>query len=199
MKHTHWVYVFRFLKASLYLQSPNPSESIALENLRAIAGLANQRGDISIFVVANLLEGLSLLKSVKDDTIVRIQNCIAQASKYQFESSAQTVQLEILALMLDLACSFHQKSPQIIAQKVKSLQARLDSCINDEAWGMVNTQLVLPIRKQSIGMQVVSDDTSSILKPGAAHEPWDYFVMSFWSKIEAFTVTWVFALSWRQV
>ncbi|RYP24552.1 hypothetical protein DL765_000572 [Monosporascus sp. GIB2] len=193
LKHPHWVYAFRFLKASLYLESPNPSEAPALENLKAIANLASQRGDHAIFVVASLLEGLSLLKTMKDDAVVRIQSCIAQASKYQLEDSVHILQLDILALMLDLACSLYQKSPQVVTQKVRVLQSRLDTCLNSEEWGLTSTELVLPIQKQSSNHKVISGDTASILRPGQEHEPRDYLVMSFWSKIEAFTVTYTYS------
>ena len=179
----------RFLKASLYLESATPSEAHALENLKAIANLASQRGDHAVFVVASLMEGLSLLKTMKDDTVLRIQACIAQASKYQLEDSVHIMQLDILALMLDLACSLYQKSPQVVTQKVKDLQSRLDTCLNSEEWGLAATDLFLPINKQSSNLKVISSDTASILRPGQDDEPNDYLVMSFWSKIEAFTVT----------
>ncbi|RYP85477.1 hypothetical protein DL770_005035 [Monosporascus sp. CRB-9-2] len=193
LKHAHWVYAFRFLKASLYLESPNPSEAPALENLKAIANLASQRGDHAVFVVASLLEGLSLLKTMKDDAVVRIQSCIAQASKYQLEDSVHILQLDILALMLDLACSLYQKSPQVVTQKVRVLQSRLDTCLNSEEWGLASTELFLPIHKQSSNHKVISGDTASILRPGQEHEPCDYLVMSFWSKVEAFTVTYTYS------
>lgn len=126
---------------------------------------------------------------MKDDAVIRIQNCIAQASKYQLEDSVHILQLDILALMLDLACSLYQKSPQIVTQKVKTLQSRLDTCINSDEWSSTGTELFLPIHKQSGNLKVISGDTASVLRPGKEHEPCDYLVMSFWSKIEAFTVT----------
>lgn len=120
---------------------------------------------------------------------MRIQGCIAQASKYQLEESAHIMQLDILALMLDLACSLYQKSPQVVAQKVKELQSRLDTCLSSEDWGLASTDLFLPIHKHTGGLKIISPDTSSVLRPGEDDEPYDYLVMSFWSKIEAFTVT----------
>ncbi|KAI0005172.1 cohesin loading factor-domain-containing protein [Xylariaceae sp. FL0662B] len=193
MKHSHWIYAFRFLKASLYLQSANPSEAHALENLKAITSLASQRGDRAIFVVASLLEGLSLLKTMRDDAIVRIQACIAQAMKYQLEDSTHIPQLDVLALMLDLACSLHQKSVQTIARKLNDLQARMDASLQDTSWGLLNNELLLPIRKQPSNVPVISNDTSAILRPGVEGDPCDYLAMSFWSKFEAFTVTYTYS------
>ncbi|KAL7625399.1 hypothetical protein AAE478_004618 [Parahypoxylon ruwenzoriense] len=187
VKHYHWIYAFRFLKTSIYFQSASPSETHALENVRAIAGLANQRGDRAIFVVASLLEGLSLLKTMKDDAIVRVQACIAQALKYQFEDSVHIPQLDVFALMLDFACSLQQKSVQTIMQKLKDLQDRIDASIEDKSWSSTETELLLPIRKSNI--PVISHDTSAILRPGPDDGPYDYLAMSFWSKLEAFTIT----------
>lgn len=187
MKHHHWVYAFRFLKTSIYLQSSNPAETHALENLKAIGNLANQRGERAIFVVACLLEGLSLLKNLKDDAIVRIQACIAQTFQYQLEDSNRIPQLDALALMLDLACSLQQKSTLEVMQKLKNIQDRMDSSMAEKSWHSVDTELLLPIRKSNT--MVISQDTAAVLRPGADDDPHDYLAMSFWSKIEAYTVT----------
>lgn len=189
LKHTHWVYAFRFLKTSFYLQSLNPTEAHALENLRAIMTLANQRGDRPVFAIASLLEALSHLRSMKDDAIVRIQACIAQASKYQLESSMSIMQLDVLQLSLDLACSLHQKSPHMILQKLKALQDKMDTSIKNTNWGFQDRQLLLPIQKQTVNPQIISHDTSNLIRPGADGDSYDYLAMSFWSKLEAFTTT----------
>ncbi|KAI1283652.1 cohesin loading factor-domain-containing protein [Xylaria sp. FL0933] len=193
VKHTHWVYAFRFLKTSFYLQSVNPTEAHALENLRAISMLASQRGDRPIFAVASLLEGLSHLRAMKDDAVARIQACIAQASKYQLENSMSIMQLDVLQLVLDLACSLQQKSPHMISQKLKALQDKMDASIKNADWGFQDRQLLLPIHKQAVNPPIVSPDTSSIIRPGAEGDSYDYLVMSFWSKLEAFTTTYTYS------
>lgn len=181
--------MFRLFKASLYLQSSNPSEPHAIENLKALGTLALQRGDHAVFVVASLLEGLSFLRTLKDDAIVRIQGCIAQAAKYQFNESVHISQLDILALMLDLACSLHQRAPQMILQKMKVLQDRMDAALHSKEWGTSQTIVLLPIKKKSSGSQVISEDTGAVLRAGSPDDAYDYLVMSFWSKVEAFTAT----------
>ncbi|KAI1663049.1 cohesin loading factor-domain-containing protein [Daldinia decipiens] len=191
VKHCHWIYAFRFLKTSMYLQSANPAETHALDNLKAIANLANQRNEHAIFVAASLLEGLSLLKTMKDDAIVRVQACIAQALKYQFEDSVRIPQLDALALMLDLACSLHQKSVQVIMQKLKNLQDHMDTYMNDNSWHPIESQLLLPIRNSNI--MTISHDTAAILRPGPDDGFYDYLVMSFWSKLEAYNVTYTYS------
>ncbi|KAI1117188.1 cohesin loading factor-domain-containing protein [Nemania sp. NC0429] len=193
VKHTHWVYAFRFLKTSFYLQSGNPTEAHALENLKAITILASQRGDRPIFAVASLLEALSHLRAMKDDAIVRIQACIAQASKYQLEDSMSIMQLDVLQLILDLACSLQQKSPQMILQKMKALQNKMDDSIKNTNWGFQDRQLLLPIHKQGTNQHIISTDTSNIIRPGADGDSYDYLAMSFWTKLEAFTTTYTYS------
>jgi hypothetical protein len=189
VKHSHWVYAFRFLKTSFYLQSSNPTEAHALENLRAITALASQRGDRPIFAVASLLEALSHLRAMKDDAVARIQGCIAQASKYQLEDSMSIMQLDVLQLVLDLACSLQQKSPQMISQKLKDMQDKMDTSIKNPNWGFQDRQLLLPIHKQATNQQIISPDTASIIRPGKDGDKYDYLAMSFWTKLEAFTTT----------
>ncbi|KAI1339060.1 hypothetical protein F5Y15DRAFT_384673 [Xylariaceae sp. FL0016] len=193
LKHIHWVYALRFLKASLYIQDACATETHAIENLRAIGALASQRGDHAIFVLACLLEGLSLLKASKDDSMLRVQNCIAQASKYQLEESVRVPQLDVLALMLDLACTLQQKSPNGVGQKLKALQDRLDASINDTTWAYDGAQLFLPIQRQPLNVQIISEDTSGVLKPGAESEGHDYLAMTFWSKLEVFAITYTYS------
>lgn len=189
LRHTHWVYALRFFKASLYLQSSNPSDNHALDNLKAITTSAHQRGDNIIFVVATLLEGLSLLKSMRDDAVVKIQNCLAQSQKFQLDPSTHIPQVEILTLMLDFACSLHQKSPQMVLQKMKLLQARMDTTLQDNRWSLNQTEVLLPVKKQTSNNQVISEDTRAIIRVGDENGSCDYIVMSFWTKIEAFIMT----------
>ncbi|KAI1259388.1 cohesin loading factor-domain-containing protein [Xylariaceae sp. FL1019] len=192
LKYVHWIYAFRFLKASFYLQFPSPIEAHALENLRAISTVASNRGDRAIYVFASLLEALSHLRAMKDDAYVRIQGCLAQASKYQFESSTRIPQLDVLTLILDLACSLQQKEPAMIAQKTKALQKRMDESVRDKSWPDLDRKFYLPMAKQRTGQQTISQDTSSILQPGQDADAFDYIVLSFWSKLEAFATQYTY-------
>lgn len=152
--------------------------------------LAQTRGDTTIFQVACLLDGLGHLKSMKDDVVDKIQNCIAQAQKYQLDSSPLISQVETLLLMLDFACSLRQKSPKVIFQKLKLLQTRMDDTLSIGEWGYYSTEVLLPINKQTHNVnQTISSDTHDIIRVGQAHQGHDWLVMSFWTKIEAFVLT----------
>lgn len=185
-KAVDWVYAFRFLRASFQLQSGNLVDAHALENLRSIFSLAHHRGDHAIAVLTSLLEGIVHLKSRKDDAIVRVQTCIAQAARYQMEPSVQIPQIEVLTLLLDLACSLQQKAPQIAMQKLKALQIRMDELVQAHEWDQNRDELLLPLKRQPNSSISVTGDTNTILRPGPGDS--NYIVMSFVTKVHAFVL-----------
>lgn len=188
-KHYHWVYAFRLLKATFHVHAGSPPDAAVLDNLRAISALAGDRGDYAMVVLASLLEGLSVLRTIRPDTIERVQTCLAQAAKYQLDPSVQIPQLDVLTLLLDLACSMHQKTPDILIYKLKSLQAKLDENHSSATWTDLNPEILIPIRKQNAASATLSDDTTAILRTGTAESPHDYVVMSFLNKIEIIVLT----------
>lgn len=159
-----------------------PTEGPALENLRSISTLAHSRGDYALEAFASLLEGLALLKTSREDTLDRVQECIARASKYQLDPLLRIPQVDILILLLDLACSMQQKNPDVMGQKLKALQMRMDEATD---WQTSATSLFLPIKKQS-GMQPVSEDTAAIIQPGKPEDANDYLVLSYVAKAELY-------------
>ncbi|KAL2021495.1 hypothetical protein VTK56DRAFT_7128 [Thermocarpiscus australiensis] len=188
--HVHWIYAFRFLKAAFHFQSGTAADHHSVENLRKIAGIANHRGDKAIFVVAMLLEGLAHLSTMKDDWATRVQMCIAQASKLQLDDSVHIPQTDVLLLLLDLACSLHQKNHQMSAQKLSALQRRLEELKQSPDWPSRPGKLLLPINKMHNAHQTISNDTRAILRPGG--DEVDYLVLSALGKQEAWALTYVF-------
>jgi hypothetical protein len=188
-KNAHWAYAFRFLKAAFYVQSGNGSDAAALENLKSTANIAQRRGDNALSAFASLLEGLALLKTMKEDTIERVQTCLAQASKYQLDPSVKIPQLDVLTLLLDLACSMHQKNLDIMVQKLRLLQARMDEDIDDSSHYPNNRlEILLPIKKHPTSSQTISEQTSAILRPGGPGDAVDHLVVSFVTKIELYVL-----------
>ncbi|KAK3378309.1 cohesin loading factor-domain-containing protein [Podospora didyma] len=189
-KHVPWIYAYRFLRAAFHLQSGTAADHYALDNLRKIAAIATQRDDRAIYVLATLLEGLAHLSSRKDDWTVRVQTCIAQASKLQLDDSVHLPQLDVLLLLLDLACSLHEKAHQISAQKLNVVQKRLKELKHSSDWPASSREVLLPIRRMPNAPQTISDDTRAILRPGdGAH---DYLVLSTLSKQDAFALAFFF-------
>ncbi|KAK0735627.1 cohesin loading factor-domain-containing protein [Apiosordaria backusii] len=188
-KHVHWIYAFRFLKASFHLQAGSPAEHSAIDNLRKIAGVANQRKDFSIFAMAMLLEGFAHMTTMKDDWANRVQMCIAQVSKLQMESSVHIPQIDVLLRLLDLACSLHQKTHHISSQKLGLLQRQLDELKNSPDWPTQNGEVLLSINRMPNTAPTVSNDTRAVVRQGEGNV--DYLVLSALGKQEAWALTWV--------
>ncbi|KAK4228253.1 MAU2 chromatid cohesion factor [Podospora fimiseda] len=189
-KYVPWIYAFRFLKASFYFGLGIAAEQHSIDNLRRIAGVANQRKDHTILVMAVLLEGFAHLRSMKEDWVTRVQICIAQVSKQQLENSAHTPQTDVLHLLLDLACSLHQKSYQISAQKLTALLQKLEELNDSPDWGDETGEMLLPINRLPNTVQTVSKDTTAVLRLG--DDKIDYLVLSTLGKHEAWALAWVF-------
>ncbi|GJC82027.1 hypothetical protein ColLi_04865 [Colletotrichum liriopes] len=140
-------------------------------------------------VFASLLEGLSVLRTMRPDTIERVQTCLAQATKYQLDPSVQIPQLDVLTLLLDLACSMHQKTPDILIHKLRSLQAKLDANLGSQTWTDLNPEILIPVKKHNATSATLSDDTSAILRAGSSDGQHDYIVMTFLNRLEIVVLT----------
>jgi hypothetical protein len=186
-KQVYWIYAFRLLKSTCYLQSGTGAEPHALENLRAVASLAAERQDKAVCVLAALLEGLAHLKNMRGNTFERVQACIAQASKHQLDSSAYAPQLEILRNILDLSCSLLQKSPNAVILNQTALQNRLDELKDSANFNDHSSELLLPLRKHAASTSTVSSDTSSVIRPGDGGSS-DFLVLESFTRIEAYVL-----------
>ncbi|CAK7202335.1 hypothetical protein SEUCBS139899_005058 [Sporothrix eucalyptigena] len=183
-RQTYWTYAFRFLKAFFYLQTGNPAEPHALENLHGITVLAEQRGDHAVYVLASLLQALALFRTTDPDVVERVQTCMAAASKYQLDESVHIPQLDVLWLLLDLACSLYQKE-KALNDKLNSLQNRLEELKESPQWTADACELLLPLRKDAPNAHTISTDTSDVLQPGESN---DYLVLTSFSKVTAFVL-----------
>ncbi|KAK3946078.1 MAU2 chromatid cohesion factor [Diplogelasinospora grovesii] len=188
-KHIHWVYAFRFLKASFHVQSGTAADNHALENLRGIAAIAKQRGDNAIHVMASLLEGLAHLGAMKGDWVARVQTCLAQAATLQLDPSVHLPQLDILLLQLDVACSLPDKQ-QSTAIKLANLQRRMEewerSANSASPWNEVH----LPVKRVGNASQTISNDTRAVLRPGDGEA--DYLVFPALTVQECRAITSIF-------
>ncbi|KAG7122905.1 hypothetical protein HYQ44_020194 [Verticillium longisporum] len=117
-KHYPWLYAFRLLKTTLQTYAGNAPDATHFDNLQMLGNFAYERGDNAIGVLASLLEGLAHLRVMKSDSVERVQTCLAQAAMYQLDPAVKVPQLDILTLLLDLACSMHQKNPDTLVQKL---------------------------------------------------------------------------------
>ncbi len=157
-----------------------------MENFRSIATLAAQRGDKPVSVMASLLEGLAHLKAKREESVARVQACLAQASKYQLDESVHIPQLDFLTHLLDLACSLQLKSPKDAVTKMTALQNCADEWKDSPLWGDASSDLLLPLRKQSTSSPTISSDTAAVIRPGDGER--DFLVLKSFSKVEAYTL-----------
>lgn len=165
------------------------SDAAALENIRAVQNVATSRGDNAMTVFASILEGLALLKTSKDSNIERVQSCIAQVAKFQFDPTVKIMQLEMLTLVLDFASSLYRQSPDTTAQKLRLLQQKLDAC---EEWNNVKADFLIPVKKQPSNTRPVSEETSGIIRlAGEGDGDVDFIVMSFMTKVELRSLVYV--------
>ena len=138
--------------------------------------------------MAMLLEGLAHLSSMKDDWATRVQTCIAQASKMQFDDAVHLPQMDVLLLLLDLACSLHQQSHQMSSEKLNTLTTKLDSLRYSPAWGTKSNEILLPINRMPNAQPTISNDTRAILRPGPDEPGVDYLVLTTLGKQEAYSL-----------
>lgn len=196
-KHVHWYYAFRLLKAQFYLEMNSESESGhandrgALDNLKAIQKIAEVRGDHSMTILASLLEGLIILKSETDEKQPeKIQSCLAQVAKFQFDGSVQIVQLQILFLVLDFASSLNVDTTEGAATKLRKLQKAIDEC---EDWGNVKSDFLVPVKKQASSSKTISADTAGIIVTGDEQNQNDFVIVSFMTKMELRALVFAFS------
>ncbi|KAF4452669.1 putative SH3-domain protein Cyk3 [Fusarium austroafricanum] len=184
-KHPHWVYAFRLLKVSFYMELGQTADASALENIRSMQATASSRGDNALSVFAFILEGLTLLKASKDGNIEKVQACIAQVAKYQLDPSVHIMQLDILTLLLDLVSSINHSGLELTLQKLKLVQDRMDACTD---WHSVKSDFLIPVKKQPSTGHTISSDTAGIVQSGEGG-PVDFLVMSFMTKVELTSLT----------
>lgn len=170
------------------MENGTSADRSALENIRAVYNVANRRGDKALSVFASLMEGLALMRTAREDSIEKVRECIAQAAKFQLDPSVNIVQLDLLAMVLDVASTLHRESPDVTAQKLKQLQVRFDECSD---WSDIKADFLIPIKKQASATKTVSADTCAIIRPGEAESQNDFLVMSFMTKIELKSLVYV--------
>lgn len=162
------------------MEAGNAADATALDNLRSIHAFAHHRGDVALSVFASLTEALVLLKTSKGSHEM-IQNCVAQAAKYQFDPSVQIPQLELLSLLVAFLTSLHRQKHDETTERLRALQKKIDDWQGPSS----KTDFRLPIRKHAPASQTIGKDTSAVIVPGDDGGGSDYLVMSFMSQMES--------------
>lgn len=156
-------------------------DASAVDNLRALQTTAARRGDVALSVYASLLEALTYLKAPKGGTAERVQSCLAHVAKYQLDPSVKIMQVEVLALLLDVAANLNSQTPEITADKLRQLQKKLSEC---EEWHNVKSEFAIPIRRSATSAKTVSSDTAAIIYEREGDESSEFLIVSFMTKVE---------------
>ena len=146
-----------------------------------MVNIATKRCDYGLIVLASVLEGLAHLKAMRPDSLEKVQSCIAQATKNQFEPTARIPMLDILIRLLDLMCSMHDRSQESVHRKLRTLQETIDKAPSQllEA-GVIS----IPVKRQPAASQAISVDTAAIVRPASASEETDFLTVTVIEKAE---------------
>ncbi|KAE8446148.1 hypothetical protein EG329_012521 [Mollisiaceae sp. DMI_Dod_QoI] len=189
-QHFSWVYALRFLRASHSLASGNLMDNhAAVQNLRAIATVAEQQDDRAIFVTASLIEALAYLKTPSPDAVDQVQRQIAVARAHQTDQSCRIPQLAGLTHILDVASSIRQGNSSVMMNKLKDMQCMMDEALKDSTWSTSSDVIAIPIKRTSKSSSIISQDTRMIL--GIGEDGGDNLMMTFLNKKDAYSITYL--------
>lgn len=150
--HTAWIYAFRFLRATLSLQTFSHSEALAaIQHLRVICDLSRGR-DRAIFVTSATMQAMAHLRISGMDSVEQAQQAIAAARSEQLDPSLQELpQVTALISFMDLVCflQMHNEPDQITA-KMNSMNQNMDQSRPEIKWSS-NGSFGVPLAQKSDG------------------------------------------------
>lgn len=165
-QHHSWIYVFRFLKATLALQSGRTSDAnSALQTLRGIASLASDRGDHAVVTISSLMDVLACLHLPSPASAEGIDRALATVNMYQLDPQCSIPPLQALGHILDTTAGLFYSSPDQIGHKLKAMQDMINTAFTEtEAWNKFDDEMKLPLNRRQGDAHISSQDTSGILK-----------------------------------
>lgn len=184
------MYAFRFLRATHSLATGNLTDNhAAIQNLRAIASVAEQQDDKAIFMAASLMEALAYLKTPGIDAVEHVQRQIAASQAYQADPSCSIPQLAVLTHIIDVASSIRQGNTTVMLNKLKDMQIVMDEAGRDPIWGSTSDVISIPIKRTPKSSSIISQDTRMIL--GIGEDGGDNLMMTFLNKKDTYAITFV--------
>lgn len=161
----------------------------AIQNLRALARVAEHQDDRPIQMTASLMMAMAWLRSSSPDAMEQAQRALAQIWSFQFDPSCQIPQLTALAHILDVLCCIKQGNAAHTQSKLKALQNAMDLALKDPSWDDNDDAVSIPIRRTPKSSQVVSRETRSIISIGA--DGGDKLMISCLTRKDAFAIAYV--------
>ena len=136
LRLSHWSYTFRFLRASLSLQSGIHAElTAALKCLNTVKALADEERNISVQIVAASIEAVIHLRIGSSEAGDLAQRAMAAARMHQLGPEMQALpQMRGLLDCLDLTWALVQLDHKQAAEKMQQMHANLDKGTRDAGW-----------------------------------------------------------------
>lgn len=187
-QHHSWIYVFRFLRATLSLQSGRSSDAnAALHNLRSIAKTAHDRGDHAVLTAASLMEALASLHAPGPDSVENVDRALAAARMYQLDPACNIVPLQAFGHIVDVAASLLHSTEERTLPKLKAMQTMINDAYTDTAaWNRSNDAIHIPLNRKQGDAHISSQDTSGVLKVG--QDGRDVLLLSILGKSDVFVL-----------
>lgn len=136
-QHIAWVYAFRFLKASMYLEhTPHQDLSAANHLFRSIEILSHRLEDKAVRALSLTLETLTWLRiSSSAEDIEEAQRALAKVRGLQLEPAIGGLhQLTALVSFVDLCCQLQQFEPDQALSKMQIMQNALKTVESNQSW-----------------------------------------------------------------
>lgn len=133
-QHIPWIYAFRFLRASLCVQSGSHAElTSAMHTLHEVSALSEKMNDRAIYVASTTILAMVYLRLMNPDSIEQAQRAIASARSLQLQLTMNELgQIVALLDLIDLACNLQSYKPDRAVAKMRDLQAIMDSAVNGD-------------------------------------------------------------------
>lgn len=190
-QHHSWIYVFRFLRATLSLQTGRTSDAnAALHNLRSISRIATERGDHALFTFSSLMEALASLHIPGPESIENVERALAAAHMYQLDPECKIMPLQALGHTLDVTASLLHQTTEQTLPKLKAMQIMINEAFAETTtWNRRSDTIPIPVNRAKGDAQVTSQDTSGLIKIG--QDGRDVILISFLGKSDIWLLWYV--------
>ena len=186
-RHHSWIYIFRFLRATLSLQTGRSADfHAAVGNFHAISDIAQRRSDYAVVTFASLMEALACLRTPGPDSVENLNRALAAAQTYQLSPECNISPLKVFAHMLGVTTSLMDDTSEKTFEKLKAFQLLLNEASKDKAWKTHSDTISIPLNRNKGDAQIISSDTRGLLN--ITEDGRDMLVFSFISKQDAYLI-----------
>lgn len=191
-QHHSWIYIFRFLRSTLSLQTGRLADfHAAITNLQATVKLASRRGDHAVLTLASLVEALAHLRNPGPDAAENLNRALATAQQYQLSPDCDIAPLQVFAHILRLTSSLSHDSTEKTFEKLKAFQLKINEAASDSGWRMRSDAITVPLHRGNGDAQISSQYTKGLVN--VSDDGNESLVFSFISKQDAYLIGYLLA------